>query len=253
MISNNNLLAIIGGTGLNSLKSLEITRHLVVNTPYGEPSAPLTFGMLGGSEVVFFARHGHAHRIPPHQINYRANLWALYEAGVRQIIAVAAVGGINSRMVPAALCVPNQIIDYTYGRAQTYFEDTLNSVTHIDFSFPYSDTLRAELLAAAQAMNVEIVADGVYACTQGPRLETVAEVKRLERDGCDIVGMTGMPEASLARELGIDYAHLSVVANWAAGKNGDQIISMDEIDATVKEGMSKVRSLVQHVLEQRAV
>lgn len=253
MISNNNLLAIIGGTGLSSLKNLEITRHLVVNTPYGEPSAPLTFGMLGGSEVVFFARHGHAHRIPPHQINYRANLWALHEAGVHQIIAVAAVGGISSRMIPAALCIPNQIIDYTYGRAQTYFEDTSNSVTHIDFSFPYSDTLRAELLAAAQAMNVEIVEDGVYACTQGPRLETIAEVKRLERDGCDIVGMTGMPEASLARELGIDYAHLSVVANWAAGKNGDQIISMDEIDATVKEGMSKVRSLVQHVLEQRAV
>lgn len=253
MTNTKNLLAIIGGTGLGNLKNLEITRHQVVNTPYGEPSAPLTFGLLGGSEVVFFARHGHSHRIPPHQINYRANLWALKEAGVSQMIAVAAVGGITPRMAPSVLCVPGQIIDYTYGREQTYFEGSLESVTHIDFTYPYSDSLRAELIHAAKIMNLDVVDTGVYACTQGPRLESIAEVTRLERDGCDIVGMTGMPEASLARELGMDYAHLSVIANWAAGKNGDQVITMDEIDATLKDGMRKVRSLIQQVLEQRAV
>lgn len=252
MTNNKNLLAIIGGTGLGNLKNLEITRHQVVNTPYGEPSAPLTFGLLGGSEVVFFARHGHSHRIPPHQINYRANLWALKEAGVSQIISVAAVGGITPRMAPAVLCVPNQIIDYTYGREQTFFEGSLESVTHIDFTYPYSETLRHELTHAASMLSLDVVDSGVYACTQGPRLESIAEVLRLERDGCDIVGMTGMPEASLARELEMDYAHLTVIANWAAGKNDSQIITMDEIDTTLKDGMRKVRHLIQQVLEQRA-
>ncbi len=244
-------LAIIGGTGLGSLKNLEITRHLVVNTPYGEPSAPLTFGRMGGCEVVFLARHGHAHRIPPHQINYRANVWALKEAGVRQIISVAAVGGISSRMAPAVLSVPDQIIDYTYGREQTFFEGALQNVTHIDFTYPYAETLRQALLDAANHLNLAVETSGVYACTQGPRLESAAEVRRLERDGCDVVGMTGMPEASLARELEMDYAHLCVVANWAAGKNDGQIITMQEIDATLKEGMRKVRELIQCVLEQR--
>jgi len=252
MSNNKNLLAIIGGTGLGNLKNLEITRHQVVNTPYGEPSAPLTFGLLGGSEVVFFARHGHSHRIPPHQINYRANLWALKEAGVSQIIAVAAVGGITPRMGPSVLCIPDQVIDYTYGREHTFFEGTLDAVTHIDFTYPYSEPLRLELARAANVLSLDVVEGGIYACTQGPRLESKAEIMRLERDGCDIVGMTGMPEASLARELGVDYVHLTVIANWAAGKNDDKIITMDEIDATLKDGMRKVRSLIQQVLEQRA-
>lgn len=252
MTINKNLLAIIGGTGLGNLKNLEITRHQVVNTPFGEPSAPLTFGLLGGSEVVFFARHGHSHRIPPHQINYRANLWALKEAGVSQIIAVAAVGGITQRMGPSVLCIPDQVIDYSYGREHTFFEGTLDSVTHIDFTYPYSESLRHELARAANVLSLDVVEGGVYACTQGPRLESKAEIMRLERDGCDIVGMTGMPEASLARELGVDYAHLTVIANWAAGKNDDKIITMDEIDATLKDGMRKVRSLIQQVLEQRS-
>ena len=252
MTINKNLLAIIGGTGLGNLKNLEITRHQVVNTPFGEPSAPLTFGLLGGREVVFFARHGHSHRIPPHQINYRANLWALKEAGVSQIIAVAAVGGITPRMGPSVLCIPDQVIDYTYGREHTFFEGALDAVTHIDFTYPYSESLRHELARAANVLSLDVVEGGVYACTQGPRLESKAEIMRLERDGCDIVGMTGMPEASLARELGLDYAHLTVIANWAAGKNDDKIITMDEIDATLKDGMRKVRSLIQQVLEQRS-
>lgn len=247
-----NLLAIIGGTGLGSLKNLEITRHQVVNTPFGEPSGPLTFGTLGGSEVVFFARHGYAHRIPPHEINYRANLWALKEVGVKEIIAVAAVGGITPRMGPAVLAVPDQIIDYTYGRKQTFFEGELESVTHIDFTHPYSGAVRAALLDSARTVGVEVVDGGTYGCTQGPRLETIAEIRRMERDGCDLVGMTGMPEAALARELGLEYAHLAVIANWAAGKNGEQEITMEDIDRTLKEGMRKVRLILQQLLENRA-
>ncbi len=247
-----NLLAIIGGTGLGSLKNLEITRHQVVNTPFGEPSGPLTFGTLGGSEVVFFARHGYAHRIPPHEINYRANMWALKEVGVSEIVSVAAVGGITPRMGPAVLAVPDQIIDYTYGRKQTFFEGELESVTHIDFTHPYSASVRGALLDSARAVGVEVVDGGTYGCTQGPRLETIAEIRRMERDGCDLVGMTGMPEAALARELGLEYAHLAVIANWAAGKNGEEEITMEAIDRTLKEGMRKVRLILQQLLERRA-
>ncbi|TQV64065.1 MAG: S-methyl-5'-thioinosine phosphorylase [Halothiobacillaceae bacterium] len=246
-----NLLAIIGGTGLGSLKNLEITRHQVVNTPFGEPSGPLSFGTLGGCEVVFFARHGYSHRIPPHEINYRANMWALKEVGVIQIISVAAVGGITPRMGPAVLAVPDQIIDYTHGRAHTYFEGELESVTHIDFTHPYSEVVRRALMSSAREAGVAIEDGGTYGCTQGPRLETIAEIRRMERDGCDLVGMTGMPEAALARELGLEYAHLAVIANWAAGKNGDEEISMGEIDRTLREGMRKVRSILQHLLAHR--
>jgi 5'-deoxy-5'-methylthioadenosine phosphorylase len=246
------LLAIIGGTGLGSLKNLEITRHQVVNTPFGEPSGPLTFGTLGGTEVVFFARHGYAHRIPPHEINYRANMWALKEVGVGEIVSVAAVGGITPRMGPAVLAVPDQIIDYTYGRKQTFFEGELESVTHIDFTHPYSASVRSALIDSARAVGVDVVDGGTYGCTQGPRLETIAEIRRMERDGCDMVGMTGMPEAALARELGLEYAHLAVVANWAAGKNGEQEITMEDIDRTLKEGMRKVRLILQQLLENRA-
>jgi len=155
-------------------------------------------------------------------------------------------------MGPSVLCIPDQVIDYTYGREHTFFEGSLDVVTHIDFTYPYSESLRHELVRAANVLSLDVVEGAVYACTQGPRLESIAEVRRLERDGCDIVGMTGMPEASLARELGMDYAHLTVIANWAAGKNDDKIITMDEIDATLKDGMRKVRSLIQQVLEQRA-
>lgn len=247
-----NLLAIIGGTGLGSLKNLEITRHQVVNTPYGEPSGPLTFGTLGGCDVVFFARHGYAHRIPPHEINYRANLWALKEVGVSEIVSVAAVGGITPRMGPAVLCVPDQIIDYTHGREHTFFEGELESVTHVDFTHPYSSKVRQDLLNSAREVAVAVEDGGTYGCTQGPRLETIAEIRRLERDGCDLVGMTGMPEAALARELGLEYAHLTVIANWAAGKNGEEEITMEEISLTLKDGMRKVRSILQHLLEHRS-
>ncbi len=236
-------LAIIGGTGLTSMEPLEIVRREVVHTPFGEPSAPFIHGRLYGKEVVFLARHGPGHTIPPHKINYRANIWALDYIGVKRIIAVAAVGGIRADMVPGRLVIPDQIIDYTWGRANTFFEDG-EKVVHVDFTEPYCADLRARLLAAAQEMDFDVAASGCYGATQGPRLETAAEVDRLERDGCDLVGMTGMPEAALARELDLSYATIAVVANMAAGR-GDGPLTMEEIGRNLKVGMARVRQLLE--------
>ncbi|MDH5183184.1 MAG: S-methyl-5'-thioinosine phosphorylase [Gammaproteobacteria bacterium] len=239
-------IAIIGGTGLTSLKNLQLDQREVVHTPYGEPSGPLVHGKFADTDVVFLPRHGSGHTIPPHKINYRANLWALKEQGVTHIIAVNAVGGIRDDMGPGVLVVPDQIIDYTCGRSNTYFEDGLESVVHIDFTEPYCQALRSVLIQAAQSAKVEIIDGGTYAATQGPRLESSAEIRKLERDGCDLVGMTGMPEAALARELNLCYAALAVVANWGAGKV-DGAITMEAIETCLNEGMQKVRSSLEQV------
>lgn len=240
-------LAIIGGTGLTSLKNLNIIRREVMHTPYGEPSGPLIYGELAGNEVVFLPRHGSGHTIPPHKVNYRANIWALKESGARKVIAVNAVGGIRSDMTPGRLVIPNQIIDYTWGRTNTYFEEGLNSVTHIDFTHPYCDSMRQQLITAARNGGLDAIVNGCYAATQGPRLETAAEIDRLERDGCDLVGMTGMPEAALARELELCYACCAVVANMAAGR-GEGEITMADIEHHLMDGMARVRLLLEEVV-----
>ena len=240
-------IAIIGGTGLTSIKTLDIKHREVVHTPYGEPSGPLTLGVLCGKEVVFLARHGYGHTIPPHKVNYRANMWALKEAGANHVIAVNAVGGIRGDMVPGRLVFPDQIIDYTWSRVNTYFEEGLSQVVHIDFTRPYCEALRRVLIQAAAKAALDAVEDGTYGATQGPRLETAAEIDRLERDGCDLVGMTGMPEAALARELELCYASTAVVANWAAGR-GEGEITMEEIERHLKNGMEKVRTLLAEVI-----
>ncbi len=240
-------LAIIGGTGLTELSNLEIIRHEMINTPFGEPSAPFVHGRLCDKDVVFLARHGSAHTIPPHKINYRANLWALHEIGVKQIIAVAAVGGISDDATPGRIIIPDQIIDYTYSRDHTFFEEQLSHVTHIDFTHPYSPALRHLLIQECKTLGNNAYIDGVYAATQGPRLETAAEIKRLENDGCTIVGMTGMPEAALARELELEYATCTVVANPAAGKS-DESISMADIERVLLTGMEDVRKLLERII-----
>ncbi len=241
-------LAIIGGSGLTRLAEFQIRERRRFDTPYGTPSADLTFGTLFGHELVFLARHGDAHTLPPHRINYRANLWALHQAGASSIVAVAAVGGIRSDMAPGRLAIPDQIVDYTYGRSHTFFEDDLQHVTHIDFTRPYDPGLRERLLAAGHAANLRMVDGGVYGCTQGPRLETAAEIVRMERDGCDLVGMTGMPEAALARELETPYACCAVIANWAAGKT-EREISMAEIEVFLAQGMTDLHRLLAQFLK----
>lgn len=239
--------AIIGGTGLTQLTGFTLSEALTMDTPYGMPSADILRGEFSGREVLFLARHGHPHRIPPHQVNYRANLWALKEAGAQAIVAVNAVGGIHSAMGSGHLCVPHQLIDYTYGREHTYFEGDIEHVTHVDFSYPYDEALRQRLIAGLAAEGYLFSSHAVYGCTQGPRLETVAEIARMERDGCDIVGMTGMPEAVLARELEVPYACLALVVNPAAGKT-QGIITMAEIEAALAEGIGKTRAVLSHVL-----
>jgi 5'-methylthioinosine phosphorylase len=236
--------AVIGGTGLTEIEGLEVTHREVVHTPYGEPSGPITHGIIAGKHIAFLARHGYTANIPPHRVNYRANIWALKSLGIDKVVAIAAVGGITPDMQPTRLVIPDQIVDYTYGRAHTFFEDGLEHVTHIDFSWPYCAELRNTLLAAAQCAGIAVVPHGTYAATQGPRLETAGEIRRLERDGCDLVGMTAMPEAALARELDMCYAACAVVANWAAGKS-DEEISMDEIHENLIVGMANARALLR--------
>lgn len=236
--------AVIGGTGLTEIDGLEVTHREVVHTPYGEPSGPITHGVIAGKQVAFLARHGYSSNIPPHRVNYRANIWALKSLGVEKIVAVAAVGGITEDMQPTQLVIPDQIVDYTYGRPHTFFDEGLEHVVHIDFSWPYCPDVRDALLQAAKCSGVDVVPYGTYAATQGPRLETAAEIRRLENDGCDIVGMTAMPEAALARELDMCYAACAVVANWAAGKS-DEEISIEEIHDNLKIGMANTRTLLR--------
>ncbi len=240
-------LAIIGGTGLTKLADLKIIKREALQTPYGSPSADFITGELSQKEVIFLARHGNPHTIPPHKINYRANIWGLKQLGVDRIIGVAAVGGITAAMAPAHIAIPDQIIDYSYGREHTFFDNDNSSTSHIDFTFPYSPILRAKLIIAADQAGITVTETGTYGCTQGPRLETIAEITRMEKDGCDLVGMTGMPEAALAKELGIDYASLSVIANWAAGKTEGEI-TMAEIEQNLQVGMAKVAELLKALM-----
>ncbi len=235
------MLGIIGGSGLDQIEGLEIRQRLPGATPYGEPSAPLQMGVLRGRPIMFLPRHGDQHTIAPHRINYRANLWAMHAHGVRNIVAVAAVGGITAGMTSGKLVVPDQVIDYTHGRDSTFFDGVGNPLSHVDFTLPFCTVLRKQLLAAGRAAGHVLHDGGTYAATQGPRLETAAEIDRMERDGADIVGMTGMPEAVLARELGVCYAMLALIVNAAAGRgNNVQGVSMAEIEATAKSGMRQV-------------
>jgi 5'-methylthioadenosine phosphorylase len=248
--SKRGMLAIIGGSGLSKLGNMGTVQRKVVRTPYGEPSGPLTFGRIGRCDVVFLARHGYGHTIAPHQVNYRANLWAMKEGGADEVVSVASVGGIRNDLWPGVLLLPHQIIDYTWGRPSTYFEGAGVAVKHVDFTEPYSAELRRKLLQAASACGERLVHEGVYAATQGPRLESAAEITRLERDGADVVGMTGMPEAALAREIGLRYAAIAVVANFAAGRGeSEHAVPLESIGAVLEESMQRVRKVIDQLCE----
>jgi 5'-methylthioinosine phosphorylase len=240
-------IGIIGGTGLSGLADGYVTGNR--ETPYGGTSAAQIAATVEGREIVFLARHGEPHNIPPHKINYRANLWALHACGVREVIAVNAVGGISKDAETGVIVIPDQVIDYTYGREHSYFDGEDERLEHIDFTVPYSDSLRARLLLAAQNIPCKVVDGGVYGATQGPRLETAAEIKRMARDDCDIVGMTAMPEAALARELGLAYASVCLVVNPGAGLS-DQPITMEQIHQVVATGMEHVKDLLRAMLAQ---
>ncbi len=240
------MLAIIGGSGLTTLSNLDVSHREVVRTPYGEPSGAIVFGQIGGQPALFLPRHGYGHTIPPHMVNYRANLWALRENGATGIISVASVGGIRGDLAPGDIVLPHQILDYTWGRKSTFFDGGGTPVTHVDFTEPYDGDLRLRIAAAAAAVAVEIKDGAVYAATQGPRLETAAEVDRLERDGAHVVGMTGMPEAVLARELDLPYAAINVVANHAAGRASSlHGIHFDSLEHVLQDAMGRVRATIE--------
>ena len=245
------MIGIIGGSGLAKLVGLENVRREIARTPWGHPSSALSFGKLQGVPVVFMARHGYGHTIAPQDINYRANIAALKQAGATEIISVATVGGIRPDLMPGTLSIPDQLIDYSAGRSSTYYSGPDQPVVHIDFTRPYHEALRRRLMDSAQALGTAVVDGGCYGCMQGPRLETAAEIRRLERDGCDMVGMTGMPEAVLAREAEVPYAALAVVANYAAGK-GDAVdaVQLQGVGAVLEEAMVRVLAILGQAVRQ---
>ncbi len=241
-------LAVIGGSGLFAIQGLgDVVEHLPA-TPYGDPSAPVLEGRIGNGSVLFLSRHGRGRHLPPHAINYRANLWALKALGTSGVVAINVVGGISPGMAPGSWVVPDQIIDYTWGREHSIYDASCNQTEHVDFTGPYDSSLSADLVAAAEADGLAVLATGTYGCTQGPRLESAAEIKRLERDGCDIVGMTAMPEAALARELAIPYSSLCLVVNWAAGCAGPTI-SFDDMQAVVTQKMPQAVALLARLVD----
>jgi len=243
-------LAIIGGTGVYALGELADVETRQPDTSYGAPSGPIRVGTLEGKRVAFLARHGEGHALPPHKINYRANLAALKALGASRVLALNTVGGISERFGPRVLSCPDQLIDYTWGRISTLCEEPGSDVLHVDFGDPYTPSLRARVIAAAAQGGVALVEGGCYGATQGPRLETKAEIARMRRDGCDLVGMTGMPEAGLARELRLDYACLAIVANWAAGAgpNVDEVITLQDVLDNVRAAMDGVPRLLRSLL-----
>jgi len=245
------MIAVIGGSGLAQLQNLEITHRKIVRTPFGEPAGPITFGEIKGHKLVFLARHGYGHTLAPHEINYRANMWALQAQVATDVIAVCTVGGIAAGLGAGAIVVPDQIIDYTWGRPSTYFEGAEQPVVHIDFTHPYDEGLRTLALNSARDVGISVVNGGTYAATQGPRLESKAEIDRFERDGATLVGMTGMPEAALARELKMGYAHIAVVVNPAAGRGASALsVSLDDIGRVMEQTMGSVRSIVARMVQR---
>ena len=254
-------LALIGGTGLASLKNFKLIKKHCIETPFGKPSANILEGRFSGNEneqgtrFFFLARHGDPHTIPPHKINYRANIWALKKLEVDKIIAVNAVGGIHPQLDAGSLCVPDQLIDYTCSRENTFFDGECSSLNdkkpcmpvHIDFTEPFSASLRDRIIKVGQFLNFDIMQKACYACVEGPRLETAAEINRLEKDGCDVVGMTGMPEAALARELNVDYASICLVVNKAAGRS-DGPITMNQIEQTMEAGIERVIFILKNLI-----
>jgi len=242
-------LAVIGGSGLYTLPGFELQESIEGSTPYGEPSGAIRLGVFAGRRVAFLARHGEGHNLPPHRVNYRANVHALAQLKPGAVLAINTVGGISAACAPRALVVPDQIIDYTHGRAASFWDEA-GSMLHAEFGEPYSPTLRERILRAGESAAVTLVDGGCYGATQGPRFETRAEIERMRRDGCDIVGMTGMPEAALARELDLDYACIAPVANWAAGCGDGDSISLDEVFANLAAANAKLPSVLRAVLSE---
>jgi 5'-methylthioadenosine phosphorylase len=237
------MIGIIGGSGLYEIEGFVLREKKKVSTPYGAPSDYYLIGELSGRDVVFFTRHGSEHNIPPHMINYRANIWGFKELGVNRIISLGATGGIGHEMKPGTIIVLDQIIDMTKDRDITFY-DGKGSVVHIDFTEPYCPELRESILRAGEKSGLSLKKSGTYVCVNGPRLESKAEIRFFSRIGADVVGMTAMPEASLARETALCYAGISVVTNYAAGITGKKLTTT-EVKEIMKETAKSLRELLK--------
>lgn len=245
------MIGLIGGTGLLNIPDVEVLKKLKIKTPYGSASDEFLLAQIEKKEFIFIPRHGASHTIPPHLINYRANLWGLKKLGVTNVLAIATVGGINDATKPGSVVIPDQILDYTYGREHTIFDGVSHPVEHIDFTQPYNKTFRDSLITFARSSGFQCHVHGTYAAVQGPRLETAAEINRYETDGATVVGMTGMPEASLAKELGLAYASLCPVVNYAAGRGDSKNeLSHDTITANSKMLMDKILLFVLNFIKE---
>jgi len=240
-------IGIIGGTGALALAAAASEAGRAPSTPFGEASSPMLQWEIPGASIRFIARHGLDASIPPHLVNYRANIWALHEESPDYVVGINAVGGIADWARPARLVLPDQIVDYTWGRAHTFFDGETQPLRHAEFAHPLSADTRSTLLQRAASLQLDLHPGGTYGATQGPRLETAAEIRRMERDGCDIVGMTAMPEAALAREVDVDFAICAVVVNWAAGKGPEQGGIHAEIGRYLDAGMAQATALLSAV------
>jgi len=236
------VLGVIGGSGIYDIPGLEITDSVKLTTPYGEPSDLYRIGKSGDTEVAFLPRHGSMHHIPPHKINYRANIWGFREIGVNKILSIGASGGINVTMGPGSIVVPDQIIDMTSGRDSTFHDE--EEVVHVDFTEPFCPDLRKHIFAASDNTGIRVTGKGTYICVSGPRLETAAEIRAFSLLGADMVGMTGMPEAVLARELEICFAAISVITNFAAGISGEKLTATG-VAESMKTSAEKIRGLLK--------
>jgi 5'-deoxy-5'-methylthioadenosine phosphorylase len=241
-------IAIIGGSVLPKLFDFQMQRSELPATPFGNPASPLQYGSFAKRDIIYLNRHGIERRTAPHLVNYRANMWALHEAKIDIVIGLSVVGGIRADMTPGHIVFPNQLIDYTYGRPSSCYEEDFDYTKHIDFTHPYCPELHKVLIQAAQELHLDFTDDATYGVTQGPRFETIAEINRMERDGCDIVGMTAMPEALLARELNMRYTSIALVASKAAGRVDGLSISLDDMKTVIDDSLDQIHQLLLKVV-----
>jgi 5'-deoxy-5'-methylthioadenosine phosphorylase len=238
------MLGIIAGSGLQKLNDLENVRREIVRTPFGDTSCALTFGELAGADVVFLNRHGYGHTLAPHQINYRANIWALQKVGVQQVCAIGSTGSLSDAIAPGQIILPDDVIDYTSSRIGTYYEGPDHPIVYTDMAEPFDSEVRAKLVQAAKEAGEDVLSQATYACTNGPRLETRAEVKRMFNDGANIVGMTLMPEAALAKELDLHYAAITVCTNYAGGIGAVHGNDLNQWRALREQSLSRVEKVL---------
>ncbi len=244
-------IAVIGGTGLNEMEGITLVAEHKLETEFGNPSSPVFELKLEHKDqnisFYFLPRHGKPHSVAPHLINYRANIAALKKLGVEKVIAVNAVGGIDPVLKPKDIVIPHQVIDYTHGREASFYDGTIKPLQHFDFSDPFDAALMQQIITIANTNGFNVVGEGVYAVTQGPRLETAAEIKKMAQDGATLVGMTLMPEAVLAREVEIAYASICLIVNPAAGVSS-AVITMEDIIQAIEQGMGQVQNLIKEIL-----